>query len=143
MKTLTKFTFAAFSVVAVSAQAMAAVPQVVHAKLWNHDEQMGITTDVSTVKAGKIDFEVHNDSRNLVHEMLVVKVKSYDDPLPYDNKDASIIEDDTNDFGEVSELEPGQSGSLTVNLRPGKYLLLCNVRGHYKSHMYTSLLVTQ
>jgi len=143
MKLLTKVTLVAISISAVSAQAFASVPEVVNAKLWDHGGQMGISTDVSTVRAGKIDFEVVNDSKALVHEMLVVKVNSYDDTLPYDNKDAKIIEDETVDFGEVSELEPGQSGNLTVNLKPGKYMLICNMPGHYKSLMYSDLLVTK
>lgn len=143
MKMLTKIALVSVSMAAVSGQVLASVPEVVHARLWNHDDKMGITTDVATVKSGKVDFEVVNDSKNMVHEMLVVKVKSYDDALPYSDKDASIIEDKTNDFGEVSELEPGQSGNLTVNLKPGKYILVCNIPGHYKSHMYTDLLVTQ
>ena len=143
MNMMTKIVVLAVSVGAVSAPAFAAVPEVVHAKLWNHDGRMGITTDVTTVRAGKVDFEVVNDSGDLAHEMLVVKVKSFDEVLPYNDKNASVVEDETNDFGEVSELEPGQSGSLEVNLKPGKYVLLCNVPGHYKSHMFADLLVTQ
>ena len=143
MKMLTKIALLAVSVGAVSAQAFAAVPEVVHAKLWNHDGQMGISTDAYSVKAGKIDFEVVNESSSMVHEMLVVKMDGSDDALPYSDKDARIIEDETYDFGEVSELEPGQSGRLVVNLKPGKYLLVCNMPGHYKSHMYTDLVVTQ
>lgn len=141
---LTKIALVAVSAGVISTQAFAAVPEVVHAKLWNHDDgKMGITTDISRVKAGKIDFEVTNDSKSMVHEMLVVKVKTFNEALPYNDNQARIIEDKTNDFGEVSELEPGQSGSLTLNLKPGKYMLVCNIPGHYKSHMYTDLLVTQ
>ena len=144
MKMLTKFALVAVSVAAVSGQAFASVPEVVHAKLWNeNDGRMGITTDVSRVKAGKIDFEVVNDSKNLVHEMLVIKVGSYGENLPYNAKNASVIEDQTNDFGEVSGLQPGKTGSLAVDLKPGKYLLVCNMPGHYKAHMYTNLLVTK
>lgn len=144
MKMLTKIALLAVSVGAISGQAFASVPEVVHAKLWNHnDGKMGITTDVARVKAGKIDFEVANDSKNMVHEMLVIKVGSYSENLPYNAKNASIVEDQTKDYGEVSELQPGKSGSLKVDLQPGKYLLVCNMPGHYKAHMYTNLLVTQ
>jgi uncharacterized cupredoxin-like copper-binding protein len=74
--------------------------------------------------------------------MLVVKVKDFEQALAYDSKDGKIVENKTHDIGEVSELEPGKSGSLTVDLKPGKYMLVCNMPGHYKSHMYTNLLVT-
>lgn len=42
-----------------------------------------------------------------------------------------VDEDKAGDKGEVSELDPGKSGTLTVELKAGKYLLICNVPGHY------------
>jgi uncharacterized cupredoxin-like copper-binding protein len=103
---------------------------------------MGITADDSSVKAGKVTFDVENDSKSLVHEMLVVKVDDFADALPYDDKTAKVYEDRIADFGEVSELEPSQTGKLSVNLKPGDYLLVCNMPGHYKMKMYTQLMVT-
>lgn len=137
-----KFVLILVSVITVSAQAAITDGQVVNVKLWDQGSTMGISTDSPTVKAGKISFDVVNDSKSLVHEMLVVKVESYDDVLPYDNKTARIFEDRVADFGEVSELEPHQSGNLSVNLKPGHYLLVCNMPGHYKLKMYTRLEVT-
>jgi uncharacterized cupredoxin-like copper-binding protein len=142
MKTLAKIALVFVSVVAVSAQAAITDGQVVKVKLWDQDSSMGISTDSPTVKAGKITFDVENDSKSQVHEMLVVRVAGYNDSLPYDEKAAQIFEDRVADFGEVSELEPHQSGLLAVNLKPGKYLLICNMPGHYKMNMYTELLVT-
>jgi len=42
---------------------------------------------------------------------------------------------------EQSELGPGKSASATFDLSPGKYVLICNLRGHYKDGMYTALEV--
>jgi len=42
-----------------------------------------------------------------------------------------------------SELEPGKWGSLTVTLPPGKYLLICNLPGHYGAGMSTEFAVTK
>jgi uncharacterized cupredoxin-like copper-binding protein len=142
MKTLSKIALVLMSVVAVSAQAAITDGQVVKVKLWDQGSSMGISTDSPTAKAGKVTFDVENDSKSLVHEMLVVKVAGYNDSLPYDEKSARIFEDRVADYGEVSELEPHQSGTLAVNLKPGKYMLICNMPGHYKSKMYTNLLVT-
>jgi len=130
------------SIVAVSAQASSPDDHVVKAKLWDQGSSMGISIDSPTVKAGKITFNVENDSNSMVHEMLVVRVAGFEDSLPYDEKAERILEDRVADFGEVSELEPHQSGVLTVNLKPGKYMLICNIPGHYKAKMYTELLVT-
>ncbi len=38
--------------------------------------------------------------------------------------------------------DAGQSGNLTVNLKSGNYMLVCNMPGHYKMNMFTKLLVT-
>ncbi len=56
------------------------------ASLWDRAGAMGITVDKSTAPAGKVTFNVVNDSAALVHEMLVVKVDNFSDSLPYDKK---------------------------------------------------------
>jgi len=40
-----------------------------------------------------------------------------------------------------SELEAGESASATFNLAPGKYVLFCNLWGHYKDGMHTAFEV--
>ena len=42
---------------------------------------------------------------------------------PIIDDEKRVDEDKAGDKGEVSELDPGKSGSLTVNLKPGIYLL--------------------
>jgi uncharacterized cupredoxin-like copper-binding protein len=44
-------------------------------------------------------------------------------------------------LGEVAELDPGAGGSLTLTLPPGKYVLACNLPGHFDSGMWTVLTV--
>jgi len=63
--------------------------------------------------------------------------------LPYLANENRVDEDKSGDKGEVSELEPGKWGSLTVTLEPGKYLLICNVPGHYGAGMWTEFAVTK
>ena len=45
-------------------------------------------------------------------------------------------------IGEVAELAPGKSGKVTLTLKPGKYLLACNVAGHYQLGMHRMLIVS-
>ncbi len=104
---------------------------------------MAIRTDTSTVKAGTVTFDVTNRSRNLVHEMLVVAVANPDVQLPYDSDDQRVVEDEINSLGETEEMQPGASKDLTLDLKPGTYLLICNVAGHYAAGMWTVLTVTQ
>ncbi|MGB8041333.1 MAG: hypothetical protein WCF66_00090, partial [Pseudolabrys sp.] len=45
---------------------------------------MSVRTNVASVKAGNVTFDVTNLSRSLVHEMIVVAVENPNAPLPYD-----------------------------------------------------------
>ncbi len=44
-------------------------------------------------------------------------------------------------MGEVSDLGPGRDDTLTLNLKPGHYALICNLPGHDAAGMYTNFQV--
>lgn len=100
---------------------------------------MGIALSTSSVSAGKVTFEASNASKDTVHEMVVAPLASADTVLPYIESEGKVDEDAAGHIGEVAELEPGQSGALTVNLKPGTYILYCNIAGHYMSGMWTTI----
>ncbi len=104
---------------------------------------MRMTATPDSVKAGQITIHATNKSLGLIHEVIVVRPPANGAPLPYDTKDARVIEKQIKDLGEVSDLPPGKLGSLTVRLQPGTYLLICNQPNHYKAGMWTKLTVTQ
>jgi uncharacterized cupredoxin-like copper-binding protein len=100
---------------------------------------MFLKADPVTVKAGEVTFQVSNDSKAVVHEMILAPVADVTKPMPYVDNENRVDEDKAGDLGEVSELEPGKTGSLTVTLKPGTYLLYCNVPGHYMAGMWTTI----
>ena len=63
-------------------------------------------------------------------------------PLPYDETLMKVDEDAAGHLGEVAELAPGQSGALRLTLKPGQYILYCNIPGHYAVGMWSLLTVT-
>jgi uncharacterized cupredoxin-like copper-binding protein len=103
---------------------------------------MSIRADKTSVKAGKITFDVTNWSRSIVHEMLVVAVDSPDAPLPYDYNTGRVIEDQIKSMGETDEMQPQASRALELDLKPGSYLLICNVPYHYAAGMVLAFTVT-
>ncbi|MDX8480397.1 sulfocyanin-like copper-binding protein [Mesorhizobium sp. VK24D] len=102
---------------------------------------MGIKVSPPEVKAGKVTFNVKNDSKDRVHEMIVIHLANPGRQLPYINAQNRVDEDKAGDKGEVSDLKPGVSGTLNVNLKAGKYLLICNQQGHFAAGMWTELTV--
>lgn len=60
----------------------------------------------------------------------------------YDFVTSRLLEDEIDSLGEVADIAGGTSGSVTLDLPPGQYLLLCNITAHYQSGMYTTLTVT-
>lgn len=103
---------------------------------------MGIAVSTDTVKAGEVTFEVLNSSKETVHEVIVARLKNATTPLPYIAGDAKVDEDKAGvHLGEVSELDPGKTGALRLDLTPGTYLLYCDIPNHYMAGMWTLFTV--
>jgi uncharacterized cupredoxin-like copper-binding protein len=103
---------------------------------------MRIKLDQTVVPAGKVTFEVQNSSKDAVHEMIVVPVTDVKKTtLPYVANENRVNEDAAGHLGEVSELDPGKTGSLTLDLKPGNYAVFCNIPGHFMNGMWATILV--
>jgi uncharacterized cupredoxin-like copper-binding protein len=104
---------------------------------------MHIAVDRDSVPAGKVTFRAVNQSKDQVHELIVVRTEPGQMTLPYDEKKGEVTEKRIHHLGEIADLKPGASGKMTLNLKPGSYLLICNQPGHYKGGMTTALSVTK
>lgn len=98
---------------------------------------MGLTPDNFVIPAGEIEFVATNSSKDFEHEMLVVPIEDVSKPLPYDTTTERMDEEAAGAIGEVAETEPGASGSVVLHLRPGIYMLTCNIPNHYAMGMWT------
>jgi uncharacterized cupredoxin-like copper-binding protein len=115
------------------------------------DSSGGISTtlkdyafNLSTSSAGQGDvtFNIKNDGPSQ-HEFVVIKTDLDAAKLPYDEKDFKVNED-SSDLSKVDEkeaIDPGKSTSLTVNLKPGHYVLICNIPTHYQQGMRANFTV--
>ncbi|MBV8962532.1 MAG: copper resistance protein [Hyphomicrobiales bacterium] len=127
------------------APAMAATTVKVEMQDPSTDEgtkSMQMKLDRDSVPAGQVRFEATNESKTLVHEMILVKTDQDPSAFPYDSKKEEVIEAKVKSLGEVPELQPGKSGHLTVSLRPGSYVLYCNQAAHMHQGMWARLTVT-
>ncbi len=94
--------------------------------------EMFVRPSAQVIRAGKVTFTVANTGK-LVHEMIVEK-----NPVTVD---ASGKANEGHSSGEVAELQPGKSGKVTLDLKPGSYQLFCNVPGHYAAGQRTNVTV--
>lgn len=104
---------------------------------------MGIKVSQATAPAGIVSFKVTNTSKDNVHEMVLFQLADPTKPLPYKADENKVDEDKAGYKGEVEELDPGKSGTLTAALQAGKYLLVCNMPGHFAAGMWTEFEVTK
>ena len=109
-----------------------------------------IAAEPGTVKAGDVTFEVRN-SGEMAHDFVIVKSDLPPGELP--TSDEAVDMSRLNLEGSAGPFAPGTAttgeNGYTVNLSPGKYVLLCDivtreggdVESHYRNGMYTSFLV--
>ena len=122
--------------------ALAAAPTVIQVDLDNMGKDQTLKFSPTSVPAGKVKFEVTNDSMDSEHEMIVVKTKLKPSEFPMNKDGSRVIEDKFKGAEEVSELKPGAKGELEMTLKPGHYVLFCNIKNHFKGGMYGELTVT-
>jgi hypothetical protein len=89
--------------------------------------------------AGKLELAVENRGP-VAHELMIVRSRSARLPIRPGGTtvDEDAIEDDT--VAELGPVGPGVHG-LEAELEAGRYLLICNMTGHYMGGMRTRLVV--
>ena len=92
-----------------------------------------IHPNVTSVPAGKIEFTAKNVGQ-VTHELMVEQMPIKMDGPGQPNEDAAQ--------GMIQDMGPGASGKMMLNLKPGMYMLFCNVTGHYAAGQHTMLRVT-
>lgn len=113
----------AAAVVAASPVGAAGSKTVVTVRL----KEWGVLPTPLKTKHGVVAFSVRNIGK-LDHELVVLKTNVAPTKLPV--KKAKALE--IGRVGRVGPLKPGASRTLTLTLKAGKYVLICNLLGHYK-----------
>ena len=105
--------------------------------------KMGVNANPNKVRRGAVTFKVTNLSSQMIHEVIVARVPEGVEKLPYGETSQRADQDALRTYGSVNEIDPHKSASLTLELKPGKYLLYCNLPGHYMAGMWTLIDVTE
>ncbi len=104
-------------------------------------KDFAITLDRGQALAGEITFNVRNDGPS-VHEFVVFKTDASTDALPVAANKVDEEAEDVTHIDEIEDIGAGESKHLTVMLDPGKYVLICNLPGHYGLGMRAGFDVT-
>jgi uncharacterized cupredoxin-like copper-binding protein len=134
-------TAAAFAAITIaSAHAFAATTVMVR-ESGEGGGPMTIKMDRTEIPAGPVTFKVMNGAVTEDHEMILVKLAKPDESIPVVAGKHRVDEKKLRTLGEVGGLKPNASGELTATLKPGSYVLLCNIKGHYEAGMWQRFTV--
>ncbi len=98
--------------------------------------EWAIRPSVPSAKAGVVTFNVRNDGK-APHEMVVIRTSK-----PAGGLGSGARVPETGSAGETGDVAPGASKTVSLRLKAGKYVLICNIPGHYMSGMHTAFTVS-
>jgi uncharacterized cupredoxin-like copper-binding protein len=109
------------------------------------------------VKGGQITFVVSNKG-NLghngcpgevglyntpeAHELVVLKTNLPPGKLPLTQRGGYAVAVEVGRVAPALVVNPGQTRSVTLTLKPGRYVLICNLIDHYQAGQYSAFVVS-
>ena len=105
------------------------------------EKDFAIGLDAKSSSSGETTFNVHNDGPS-THEFVVFKTDLAQDALPVGD-DGNVDEEGegVTHIDEIEDIGNGCDASLTVDLDPGNYVLICNLPGHYAAGMHAEFTI--
>jgi uncharacterized cupredoxin-like copper-binding protein len=98
-------------------------------------KEFKVLPSTKSAKVGTVAFAIKNAGA-LAHEFVVVKTNLPPGKLPVKSDRVTL-----KPLRKVGPFQPGKGGTLTVPLKAGRYVLFCNVAGHYKAGQYVGFTV--
>ena len=122
----------------------------VNVQLGEEGSKFFVKVDKTSVSAGTVTFAIDNVG-TMHHELAIFKTDLPADKLPM-NDDGKVDEEKAGMIAEAVYTKPlrgdedhrirdGRGVNFTIDLKPGKYVLLCNLAGHYKAGQYIAFTV--
>ena len=114
----------------------AADPPVVNVTISDGSMQV----DQSSVPAGPVTFQVF--AKDEVHEINVLKTQLDPKSLPIGTEPGVVDEDAVGDkAGELEDVPPDMPQADTFDMTPGRFVIICNLAGHYANGEVATLVV--
>ena len=103
-------------------------------------KEWSLSLDKSSAPPGNVTFSATNDG-TVDHEFVVFRTDLAPDALPLSGTSVDEEASTVTKKDEIAEFSPGTTKTLTLNLGPGKYVVICNVPGHYQQGLRTAFTV--
>ena len=100
--------------------------------------EWGIKTSTKASHAGKISFAVRNAGK-LTHQFIVLRTNLPANKLPLHGATVNLTKAGKV-LGKIS-VGPGKNGHLSLTLKTGHYVLLCNLPAHYQAGQHAGFQV--
>jgi len=105
-----------------------------------NERDFAIATATNSVPAGEVTLQIHNAGPDQ-HELIVAPERR--GGLP-GRPDGFTVDEDaiqSSEPGSINPQQPGGTEYLKLHLAPGRYVLFCNMEGHFMGGMHTELVV--
>lgn len=95
--------------------------------------EMFIRLSSQRARVGRVALKADNRG-TATHELLVIKTEKAADDLgaTSERREAGMI-------SQIPSIKPGQRKTLSTEMSPGHYALICNLPGHYEAGMHADL----
>jgi uncharacterized cupredoxin-like copper-binding protein len=104
-----------------------------------NERDFHITTTLAQVKPGDVTLRVHNGGPD-EHELLVAPERRGGLPIRSDGFTLNEEAIQSSEPGSITPQQPGGTEDLKLHLAPGRYILFCNMEGHFMGGMRTELV---
>ena len=115
-------------------------------------KDFSVHPNTAQAKAGRLTFEAVNEGMS-AHELVILRtdLRLTDLPRKEAKAQSGLVpeylvdegDDQINIVDEIEEFPSGTSQKKTVSLSPGRYVLFCNIPGHYDKGMHASIQIVQ
>jgi uncharacterized cupredoxin-like copper-binding protein len=99
-----------------------------------------IAATATHVDAGHVTLRIHNAGPD-EHELILAPERRDGLPLRADGLTVNEEAIESSEPGAIEPQQPEHTELLSVHLKPGRYVLFCNMEGHYMAGMHTVLVV--
>jgi uncharacterized cupredoxin-like copper-binding protein len=104
-------------------------------------DEYHVKLDAATIASGKVTFQINNLGKEK-HEFVILRTDLTPATLPIEGDKVQEEASGVEHVDEIDGVDAGATRDLTVELKAGSYVLVCNYLGHVHGGMVTTLTVT-